>query len=106
MRYTLLLYENPDTRDLFGPGSKPLREVVALLDELKRSGSSSRAKRTRRPVRFSRVGVASVSADHVDVPAVASASNGSSLVTPPGRARTAEVKLGHASLAGSPVSWP
>jgi SAM-dependent methyltransferase len=37
--------------------------------------------------------------------AVERASNGSSLVTPPGRALTAELKFGHASLAASPVSW-
>jgi hypothetical protein len=40
MRYMLLLYDNPDTRDAFlGPGSAPLgEEMDALLKELRESG--------------------------------------------------------------------
>jgi hypothetical protein len=40
MRYMLLLYDNPDTRDaFFGPGGETLmQEVEAVLAELKASG--------------------------------------------------------------------
>jgi hypothetical protein len=39
MRFMLLLYDNPDTRDaFFGPGSEGLTEVMALMKELQESG--------------------------------------------------------------------
>jgi hypothetical protein len=39
MRYMLLLYDNPDTREaFFGPGSEGRSEVAALIQELTESG--------------------------------------------------------------------
>jgi hypothetical protein len=40
MRYMLLIYDNPDTREqFFGPGSEPLHEEMgALMRELRESG--------------------------------------------------------------------